>query len=139
MLKTKLNILIMVACCFSMLAVAHESRDIGGMNMVFGGEPEPMFTGEKQFLRWRLTELKTDEPVSDLEDMQVTVKIDGKEYGPFEARESWQSAGTYQTMLIFTQAGDGTATLNYKGTEKVKSFSESFQFSVRARETISIP
>ncbi len=135
----KLSIFVIVACCFSTLAVAHESREIDGLNLVFGGEPEPMLTGEKQFLRWRLTELTTDEPVSDLIDMQVTVKIDGKEYGPFEVRESWENAGTYQTMHIFTWAGDGTATLTYKGTEKVKGFSESFQFSVRAREAISIP
>ena len=98
-----------------------------------------MLTGERQFLRWRFRDSKTEKPVSGLEDLQVTIEFAGKEFGPFNARGSRRNPGMYQTSHIFTAVGDGLATLNYKGGEKAKEFSITFAFKVRAKEEISIP
>lgn len=138
-MRTILSVLILSTCLFPALTISHERKNVGDMSVSFGGEPEPMLTGERQYLRWRFRDSKTEKPVSGLKDLQVTIKFAGKEFGPFDARGSRRNPGMYQTSLIFTVAGEGLATLNYKGGEKVKGFSVDFSFNVRAREEISIP
>lgn len=73
-----------VATLIAVLAVAgvassHERQEIAGMQVVFGGEPEPVLDGEICFLRWRFTDLESKEPVGDLEDLSATLSFDGKE------------------------------------------------------------
>ncbi len=34
-------------------AVFHETKEVAGLRVVFGAEPEPALTEEMQFLRWR--------------------------------------------------------------------------------------
>ena len=138
-MRTILSVLILSTCLLPALTLSHERKNVGDMSVSFGGEPEPMLTGERQYLRWRFRDSKTEKPVSGLKDLQVTIKFAGKEFGPFDARGSRRNPGMYQTSLIFTVAGEGLATLNYKGGEKVKGFSVDFAFNVRAREEISIP
>ena len=70
------------------------------MQVVFGGEPEPVLDGEICFLRWRFADLESKEPVADLEDAKATIEFDGKEFGPFDARGSRRDPGTYQTQHI---------------------------------------
>ena len=36
-------------------AVAHERKDVAGLTVLFGAEPEPALTEEVEFLRWRFT------------------------------------------------------------------------------------
>ncbi len=138
-MRTILSVLILSTCLLPTLTLSHGRKNVGDMSVSFGGEPEPMLTGERQYLRWRFRDSKTEKPVSGLEDLQVTIKFAGKEFGPFNARGSRGNPGMYQTSLIFTTPGDGLATLKYKGKEKVKGFSVTFAFNVRAKEEISIP
>ena len=37
-------------------AFSHDRRVIAGMQIAFGGEPEPVFDGELRFLRWGFTD-----------------------------------------------------------------------------------
>ena len=87
-MRTILSVIILSTCLFSASAISHERKNVGDMSVSFGGEPEPMLTGERQFLRWRFRDSKTEKPVSGLEDLQVTIEFAGKEFGPFNARGS---------------------------------------------------
>ena len=66
--------------------VRHERKEVAGLAVVFGAEPEPALTEEMQFLRWRVSTLSDEEPYSDFQDAKVTVTRDGEEFGPFEVR-----------------------------------------------------
>ena len=56
-------------------AFEHERREIAGMQVVFGGEPEPFLDGELCFLRWRFTDLPSGEPVTDLEEVLNVMSV----------------------------------------------------------------
>ena len=60
--------------------VAHERKEVAGLGVLFGAEPEPALTEEMQFLRWRVTSLSDQEPYRDLEDAEVTIKRGGAEF-----------------------------------------------------------
>ena len=40
----------------------HERKEVAGLAVVFGAEPEPALTEEIQFLAWRVNSLATEEP-----------------------------------------------------------------------------
>ena len=120
-------------------AFGHESREIGGMKVVFGGEPEPVLDGEICFLTWRFSDLKTEEPVATLEDLSAKIQFDGKEFGPFYARGSRRNPGTYQTRHIFTTPGDGDVTLSFKKAESDEVLTLTLPFAVQSRKSIEIP
>ncbi len=120
-------------------AFGHETREIGGMQVVFGGEPEPVLDGEICFLTWRFSDLKTEEPVATLEDLSVTIQFDGKEFGPFYARGSRRNPGTYQTRHIFTTPGDGEVTLSFKKASSDEVLTLTLPFAVHSRKSIEIP
>ncbi len=120
-------------------AFGHETRDIAGMQVVFGGEPEPVLDGEICFLRWRFSDLKTEEPVATLEALSATIQFDGKEFGPFEARGSRRNPGTYQTRHIFTTPGDGDVTLSFKKAGSDEVLTLTLPFAVHPRKSIEIP
>ena len=133
----------LIACLLAILTVtanvlSHERREIDGMQVVFGGEPEPVLDGELQFLRWRLTELENKQPVTDLQEVQAKIRFDGKEFGPFEARSSRQDPGMYQTHHVFTKAGEGEATLTFKREGKNEPLSLTVPFRVVSRKSIEI-
>ena len=71
-----------VAMCATV--AAHERKEVAGLEVVFGAEPEPALNGEKQFLRWRF--LKDKQPFGDIEELAATVKRNGKTFGPFTGR-----------------------------------------------------
>ncbi len=120
-------------------AFGHETREIAGMQVVFGGEPEPVLDGEICFLRWRFSDLKTEEPVATLEDVSATIQFDGKEFGPFYARGSRRNPGTYQTRHIFTTPGDGDVTLSFKKAGSDEVLTLTLPFTVQPRKSIEIP
>lgn len=120
-------------------AFSHESREIGGMKVVFGGEPEPVLDAEICFLTWRFSDLKTEEPVATLEDVSAMIEFDGKEFGPFYARGSRRNPGTYQTRHIFTTPGDGDVTLSFKKAGSDEVLILTLPFAVQSRKSIEIP
>ena len=132
---SSIAIVVMVAA----VASSHERQEIDGMRVVFGGEPEPVLNGEFRYLRWRFADLKSEEPVADLEDLRATIRFDGKEFGPFDARGSRRDPGMYQTHHIFTKSGEGEVTLTFKRAGQDKTLEITFPFRVADRKTVEIP
>ena len=94
---------------------------------------------ERQNLRWRITDAKTKEPITDLTELQAVVRFDGEELGSFTARGSRREPGLYQTFHIFSKPGDGEVTLSFKREGSSKVHTVTFSFSVNSRKDYEIP
>jgi len=129
-------VLAVVAMCATLSA--HERKEIAGLNVLFGAEPEPALTGEMQFLRWRFT-AQDKTPFTELEEIKATVKRDGKTHGPFTGRMTARDPGLVATQHIFTAAGDYEATLTFKKKGDATVHSVTFAFKIADRKTIEIP
>lgn len=118
---------------------AHERKEVAGMMVVFGAEPEPAMTEERQELVWRFRSLESEEPVGDLENLEAIVVHDGTEYGPFQVRGSRREPGTYRTVRIFTAAGDYAVTLTFNKAGEADNHSVDFDFRIADRNELAIP
>ena len=119
--------------------MVHERKEIAGLAVVFGAEPEPALTEEMQFLRWRVSSLADEKPYSDFQDAKVTISRDGEEYGPFPVRGSRRDPGLYQTGHIFTAAGEYESELSFRKGEAEKVHTVEFSFRIRDRASFEIP
>ncbi len=128
-----------VIVVMSPTATAHETKEVAGMEVVFGAEPEPALNGQLQFLRWRFRSKETKQPFADLEALNATVKKDGKSYGPFTGRMSPREPGVVATQHIFTSAGEYEATLTFKKKGEAPTHSVVFSFRIRDRKELEIP
>jgi hypothetical protein len=117
----------------------HERKEVAGLSVLFGAEPEPALTEEMQFLRWRVTSLDDQEPYEDLEDAEVTIKRNGEEFGPFGVGAARGDAGLYQTRHLFTEAGEYESVLSFHKGEEEEVHTVGFMFNIRDRATLEIP
>ncbi len=120
-------------------AVAHERKEVAGLSVLFGAEPEPALTGRVQFLRWRFRTVESEEPFADLEEIEAVVTRDGQEYGPFESRVSRREPGLVQTQHIFTTPGEYDVTLTFQKTGSAERHSVTFTYRIRDRRDLEIP
>ena len=116
---------------------AHERKEVAGLEVVFGAEPEPALNGEKQFLRWRF--LKDKQPFGDIEEMTAIIKRNGKTFGPFTGRMTAREPGVVATQHIFTNAGEYEATLTFKKKGDATVHTITFPFKIGDRKTLEIP
>lgn len=135
-LTSSLSLVIAVVVMCASVA-AHERREVAGLEVVFGAEPEPALNGEKQFLRWRF--LKDKQPFGDIEEMTATVKRNGKSFGPFTGRMSPREPGIVATQHIFTSVGEYEATLTFKKKGDATVHTVTFPFKIGDRKTLEIP
>lgn len=134
-----------IVCCTLALTVlalgatlvAHERKEVAGLEVVFGAEPEPAINGDKQFLRWRF--LKDKQPFGDIEELKATVKRNGKSYGPFTGRLAPREPGVVSTQHIFTSAGEYEATLTFKKKGEPTVHTITFAFKIGDRKQLEIP
>ena len=119
--------------------IFHERKEVAGLAVVFGAEPEPALTEEMQFLRWRVSSLADQEPYTDLEDAEVTIKRNGAEFGPFGLRGVRGTPGQYQTQHLFTEAGEYESILSFRKGEEAQVHTVDFTFNIRDRATMQIP
>lgn len=124
-----------VALCTTI--AAHERKEVAGLEVVFGAEPEPALNGEKQFLRWRF--LKDKQPFGDIEELVATVKRNGKTFGPFNGRMTPREPGVVATQHIFTSVGEYEATLTFKKKGEPTVHTVTFPFKIGDRKTLEIP
>ena len=129
--------LALAVVAMSATMTAHERKQVAGLDVVFGAEPEPALTGEKQFLRWRFSKDKT--PFGDIEEMSATVKRNGKTFGPFVGRMTAREPGVVATQHIFAAAGEYEATLTFKKKGDATVHSITFAFKIADRKTLEIP
>jgi len=120
-------------------APRHERKEVAGLAVVFGAEPEPALTDEMQFLRWRVSSLADEKPYEDFQDAKVTVKRNGQEYGPFNVRGVRRTPGQYQTQHIFTEAGDYESVLSFRKGEDQTVHTVDFSFQITDRASLEIP
>lgn len=119
--------------------VRHERKEIAGLAIVFGAEPEPALTEEMQFLRWRVSTLDTEEAYANFEDATVTITFDGREFGPFDVRGSRGAPGQYQTQHIFTEAGEYSSVLRFRKAGATEMHEVDFDFRIGDRASLMIP
>lgn len=133
-LSLTLAIAVFVLCA---TVAAHERKEVAGLEVVFGAEPEPALNGEMQFLRWRF--LKDKQPFGDVEEFVATVKREGKPSGPFKGRMNPREPGVVSTQHIFTNPGEYEATLTFKKKGDPTVHSITFSFKIGDRKTLEIP
>ena len=120
-------------------AVAHERKDVAGLTVLFGAEPEPALTEEVEFLRWRFTSPDSNEPFNDLEEVSAVITGNGGEFGPFEVRGARRDPGLRQTRHIFSEPGDYDVVLTFKKAGDPTAHSVIFAFTIRDRKGLEIP
>jgi hypothetical protein len=120
-------------------AMFHERKEVAGLAVVFGAEPEPALTEEMQSLRWRVSSLADEKPYADFQAATVTISRDGEEYGPFPVRGSRRDPGLYQTRHIFTTPGEYESVLSFRKGEEKEVHTVDFSFRIRDRVSLEIP
>ena len=120
-------------------APLHERKEVAGLAVVFGAEPEPALTEEMQFLRWRVSTLAEEEPYSEFQDAKVVIAKDGEELGTFQVRGSRRDPGLYQTRHIFTADGEYDSVLSFRKGEAEEVHTVDFKFRIAARSSLEIP
>jgi len=89
--------LILVLIFFAATAFAHDRKNVDNISVLFGGEPEPMVNDERQFLRWKFTEVDTNELITDLEALEAVVTFAGKEAGTQpHFRNAWRRRSDFE-------------------------------------------
>ena len=121
------------------IAVAHESKEVAGLMVLFGAEPEPAFTEEIEFLQWRFTSQESNEPFTELEEVRAVITWDGRDFGPFEARSVRSDPGLWQTRHIFSEPGEFEVVLTFKKTGDPTVQSVAFTYTIRDRKSLTIP
>ena len=117
----------------------HERKEVAGLAVVFGAEPEPALTDESQSLMWRVSTLDTEEAYADMKSAQVTISRNGTSLGSFEVRPVRRTPGEYQTRHIFTEAGEYSSVLSFKKGDAAEVHTVDFNFNIANRSTIEIP
>ena len=87
---TKLSSFVLLAAIAAMVTATasvngmpmHERKEVAGLAIVFGAEPEPALTEEMQFLRWRVSTLADEEPYGDFQDPSVVITRNARSSGP---------------------------------------------------------
>ncbi len=143
---TRLAVFASVALAGTVLATAvadaaslHERKEVAGLAIVFGAEPEPALTDEMQFLRWRVNSLSDEEPYTEIRGASVMVTHDGEEFGPFAVRGTRRDPGLYQTRHIFTAAGQYETVLTFRKGEETETHSVDFTFRIGDRASLELP
>ena len=120
-------------------AVAHERKEVAGLTVLFGAEPEPALTEEIEFLRWRFTSPESNEPFDDLEEVSAVITRNGREVGSYEAGRGRRDPGLRQTRHIFVEPGAYDVVLTFKKTGDPTVHSVGFTFTINDRKDLEIP
>ena len=129
---------VLLAAVTSETAPFHERKEVAGLSIVFGAEPEPALTEEMQFLRWRVSSLDSQEPYTELSG-EVAISFDGEELGSFPVRRVRGTPGSYQTRHIFTEPGAYQTVLTFKKGETEAAHTVDFEFNINDRSTLELP
>jgi hypothetical protein len=87
--------------------LAHEVRQVGDLTMVVGMIEEPVFTGQKSGLEFRVTRGE-EEPVEGLEETLEAEAIFGDETRELDISPVFGEAGAYRSVFFPTEAGPYT-------------------------------
>jgi hypothetical protein len=125
------------------VASAHGHEQVGDYELVIGFRNEPAYQGEPNGLDLRVTNQKTGEPVTGLEDTLKAELIYADAKVEFALEPSWGEEGAYTADVIPTKAGAytwrifgtiETTPVDLSMTAGPEAFSE-----VQAKDTVSFP
>jgi hypothetical protein len=116
----------------------HERKEVAGLAIVFGAEPEPALTEEMQFLRWRVSSLETEDPYTEFSG-EVAITFDGQALGSFPIRGMRGSPGQYQTRHIFTAEGEYETLVSFKKGDAEEVHTVDFNFNIADRGDLELP
>jgi len=88
------------------VVLAHESRDIGDINMVVGFIDEPVYSGQKSGLDLHVTQ--AGEPVEGLEETLQAQVTFGDQTRDLELSPAFGEPGAYRSVFFPTAAGPYT-------------------------------
>ena len=134
-----LGVIVLGAASPDSSLIFHERKEVAGLAIVFGAEPEPALTDEIQFLRWRVSSLADEQPFTALTDAQVVVTKNGQEFGPYMLRPVRGTPGQYETRHLFTEAGSYESELMFKKGDETMVHSIEFEFTINDRAELEIP
>lgn len=111
---------------FSGRAAAHERRTVGPYQLVVGWLDEPALVGQLNSLDLRVTDTRTDQPVTGLEKT-VTADVAAGGLAPFALTVSarFGTAGAYNGWVMPTTTG--TYTFHIKGRIDTLDVDEKFE------------
>lgn len=119
-------------------AAAHESQEIEGYQLVFGGSDEPVITSERTWLQLRITD-EDGEPVTEQADtLHWRVEKPGEaDSVDLEASESHGNPGVYEAAVVFTEPGE--YVVHIEGTIEGTEVHTHFEKDVEDRSALDYP
>ena len=99
---------------------AHDTQNVEGYEITFGGAEEPLITNERMWLELTIIDNETGEPVANqAETLTVSVQTSESNKTALELGEKHGEPGVYEAPVIFTEAGDYVVHLegSLEGTE----------------------
>ena len=133
------GVLIMGAAAPDRAPFFHERKEVAGLAIVFGAEPEPALHEEIQFLRWRVSTLGNDAPYTALAGAEVRITRTGEDFGPYPLRAVRGTPGQYEPRHIFPEPGAYGSVLSFKKGEEQTVHTVDFAFTINDRADIEIP
>ncbi|UHQ98166.1 FixH family protein (plasmid) [Natrinema zhouii] len=119
-------------------AAAHETQNVKGYEITFGGAEEPLITGERMWLEFEIVDNETGEPVTNQsENLTASVQTQGSDKTALELSEKHGEPGVYEAPVIFTEAGNYTVHL--EGEINGTPVHTHFQKEVQDRDTLKYP
>jgi hypothetical protein len=89
-------------------ALAHGHTNVGDYELVIGFRNEPAYVGEPNGLDLRVTNTKTGEPVTGLEETLKATLVFGGSSRELAIEPRWGQEGAYTAQVIPTETGDYT-------------------------------
>lgn len=91
---------------------AHDTQNVEGYEITFGGADEPVITGERMWLEFHIVDSETGEPVEGQADsLIVSIQQADGEKVELDVREKHGTPGVYEAAVIFTEPDDYMAHL----------------------------
>lgn len=118
--------------------MAHESQEIDGYELTFGGDDEPVVTGERMWLQLSIVD-EAGEPVSDQADtLQWRVEKPGDEDPvALEVSEAHGEPGVYEAPVVFTEPGE--YVIHIEGTVEDTEVHTHFEKKVEDQTALQYP
>ncbi|QLK27261.1 FixH family protein [Natrinema zhouii] len=139
--KKPLIALVMLAVLMTGIAtpgMAHETQNVEGYDITFGGADEPLITGERMWVEFEIVNNETGEPVTDqAENLTVSVQTAESEKTALELSEKHGEPGVYEAPVIFTGSGDYVVHL--EGSVEGTEVHTHFEKEVRDHITLEYP
>lgn len=125
-----LVVLVTVMTGIATPVMAHETQNVEGYDITFGGADEPLITGERMWVEFEIVNNETGEPVTDqAENLTVSVQTAESEKTALELSEKHGEPGVYEAPVLFTEPGDYVVHLegSVGGTEVHTHFEKEVQ------------